>query len=308
MLNVRSAVIAIGFGILLFGAGHRPACGEAICSCGVRDEGFLVNNGVEIPRDSRGIPWSGLLDYDQARGLVVPATTGFRIERLVDGRRLPEHVELELLTGPPVGGREGQRVSAAHLLLVSPRGGFQPGARYLFTDYGGHRERSWARPGERPRQVVVMVSNLGLAEVIRSAGPATLRVGAPLREELRVMTTCGSCSVAVDAAQTAVSLELPRELERWSDVLLVTTTIDRGEIWRPQRSLCSRVAPGESWTGRGTELVFAACPGSDERRCTPSWGLVEGEHQVEMTAWFPGIDVSISATASVVLACDSLAE
>ena len=98
-------------------------------------------------------------------------------------------------------------------------------------------------------------------------------------------------------------MQLPSELQRWADVLLFTTTVDSEGIWRPQRSLCARVAPGESWTGRGSERVYASCGPPRNTYCDPYFVLPEGPHKVTMTAWWPGLDATMSASAPVELSC-----
>jgi hypothetical protein len=301
IFRTRRIALGLALAMLLASAGADPACGSEACSCVVPDIGFLVMTGAEIPLDSRGIPWAGALDREDNEP-VLPAASSFSIERVVEGGRIGVPVELELLTGPPVG--DGAPFSMSHLLVVRPRGGFAAGGQYLFRDYGGQaRYRAW-RTVEMPHEVVVSVSDSRLADAVAAAAPASLETREHGVAELRVMTTCGSCSVSIDAAQTGISLRLPAELRRWSDVLLYTTTVDGESIWRPQRHLCSRVAPGESWTGRGSELVFASCGTVGETRCRPSYDLANGEHEVEMTAWWPGVDASVSARANVELTCD----
>jgi len=276
-------------------------CAGVACSCVVPDDGFLVSVGAEIPRDSRGIPWSGRLDDDDGRP-VLPNPTGFAIERLVEGGRVGLEVELELLNGPLIG--DGSPWLSDYLLLVGPRGGFIAGAQYAFTDYGGHTSRGWPSLQE-PRKVVVTVSDRSLSDVIEASGEASLHVRYDGVADLGVMTTCGSCSVNINAAQVRLDMRLPDELARWRDVLLYTTTVD-GAIWRPRRHLCAPVAPGDSWVGRGLDVLFTDCGASTERICKPYFGLSEGAHDVVMTAWWPGVEASVSAAARVELACGDL--
>ena len=66
-------------------------------------------------------------------------------------------------------------------------------------------------------------------------------------------------------------------------------------------SACTRWSPGESWTGRGTDLLFADCT-PEHPYGGPSFNLEEGRREVTVTAWWPGAP-SISATTHVDLFC-----
>lgn len=288
--TLRSLFLSASLGALIPVAGS--VCATEFCSCIGGGGRFLVMNGATIPLDSRGIPWSGFISYNDNHEPVLPAATGFTIERVTPSGRTGVGVELELLTGPLVGDERFSRP----LLLVKPRGGFSTHAQYVFTDHGGHSGR-FLRGA--PRQVVVNVSDRRLLDGSDTAS-AELVATEQTRGELRVMATGGSCSIAIDAAQTRLELRLGGDLNQWRDVLLFSTSVD-GELWRPRSSVCSQVAPGESWTGRGTDRVFADCT-PDHPYGGPDFKLEQGRREVTVTAWWPGV-ASISGTTEVVLSC-----
>jgi len=283
------------FGLLAASAGTRAVCASEVCSCMYQGGRFLVSTGAVIPLDSRGIPWSGIL-WNRDGELELPDPTGFSIERIDASGRTGVGVELELVTGPLIG----EERFSSHLILVKPRGGFVAKAQYVFTDYGAHTVVR--RVYDEPRQVVITVSDRRLSGILSTVS-ASILASEQARAVLSVENGA-SCSILVDATQIALALELPAELSWWNDVLLFTTNVD-GEVWRPRTSVCSEIAPGESWMGRGADLVFASCTDSLPRSSRPSFELSEGRHDVVMTAWWPGVDVSISASTQVELSCSN---
>jgi len=84
-----------------------------------------------------------------------------------------------------------------------------------------------------------------------------LKVGKEKRAELEVATGT-SCSATVKAAQRAIEVVLPDALKRLSSNLMFETIVD-GAVWRPASSICRRLVPGDSWQGKGKELVYAVC-------------------------------------------------
>ncbi len=251
---------------------------------------FLLLNGATIPADSQGIPWFGISPHDDGRP-VLPSPTAFTIEHVKPDGRTSIGVELEFMTGPLVGDHAFYKP----LLLVKPRGGFAAGSQYVFTDHAATNPR--LNRTQEPSRILVNVGTRRLAEDIADSSVA-LTPALPTQSEIRVVNSA-SCSMSVNAAQIPIELQLGGSLGNWRDILLFSTTVD-GELWHPRRSVCSRVAPGESWTGRATDLLFAAC-GTNETR-PPRIRLEEGEHDVTITAWWPGSG-SISAGARVMLRC-----
>jgi len=270
-----------------------------MCSC-VSAGGFLIPTGAEIPADSRGIPFSGSwhLRWD-GREMQLLNTDLFTVDRLQDGRWVRLRADVEMLDGPMISDRANHQID--RLILVSPVGGFVPGDQYLFTHNPAYE---WERG---PQKIVVVVSELSFAELAVEE-PPSLVVGEEVREAMVVETRGGSCATEIDAAAVPLRIELPARLRRWQDVLLFSVTVDGEQIWRPQTSLCSDVAPGHSWKGRGLELLFSDCSAPDRHEQgqwpKPHDGLEPGFHRVEMSAWWPGIEARASAAAVVELSCD----
>ena len=98
---IRGLILAAVFGVLASDAGS--VCANGFCSCAYLGGRFLVMTGATIPADSAGIPWSGITPYDDDYKPVLPAPTGFSIERVTPSGRSGVGVELEMITGPLVG-------------------------------------------------------------------------------------------------------------------------------------------------------------------------------------------------------------
>lgn len=300
---------AAGLLLLSLAATSSGLCAEAMCSCIGPSGEFLVPMGAAIPADSRGIPFWGptVVQWD-GRELHPPDIAAFTIDRFVDGRRVPVAVELDVLSGPLIS--DGDRHQYTRLVLVSPRGGFVSGAQYLFTYSPRHdrKRRATNHPRDDPRETLVIVSDTTMAEAV-SAGAARLDVGPPEHRSMRVAAGA-SCSVELPAVVADLTLQLPAALQRWHDVLLYTVTVDGRELWRPSASLCSYVAPGRSWQGHARELLYAACAATNDddaarRAGRARYNLEPGAHEIVMTAWWPGVDAAISASATVDLSCNA---
>ncbi|MBN1947957.1 MAG: hypothetical protein JW797_19980 [Bradymonadales bacterium] len=105
-------------------------------------------------------------------------------------------------------------------------------------------------------------------------------------QSVTVSTVSGSCSVPVTADTVRVSLELDLSAQPWEDALLYTTLVDE-EPWHPSHFLPVPVPFGESWEGRGQDLLYAICQ-SDDPGAQP--GLSEGTHTVRFQASIPGVE------------------
>lgn len=134
-----------------------------------------------------------------------------------------------------------------------------------------------------------------------TAGPSAAQpAGAPLGTlllepqllgDLQIATWDGSCSQIVTAAQVAFSVELSAEAAPWAEVLLYETLVD-GHAWSATETLeqpgpppWDPPGPGESWQGRGRDLVFANCSPTG---FAPEDGAGPGEHTIRMIATLPG--------------------
>lgn len=301
---IRFATVVL---LLSLPAASFALCNAAWCSCIGPPGEFLVPTGVQIPADGRGLPfWGPTVIRWTENGLQPVDPIPFSIDRFVDGRRVRVGVELEVLSGPLI--TDDHRHRYARLLLVKPRGGFVPENQYLFT-YSPRSDRhayATSHPRYDPRETLVIVGAETIADAAVGA-EASLEVGAVAHRSMRV-SAGASCSVEIDAAAAAITLRLPPRLERWREVLLYTVTVDGREIWKPSTSLCRDIPPGHSWEGRTRELVYAACGPDDEygRISRARSNLEPGTHDVLMTAWWPGVETTVSAAATVQLTCDAV--
>jgi hypothetical protein len=118
--------------------------------------------------------------------------------------------------------------------------------------------------------------------------------------DLLVLTTAGSCSDTITAAQVRAVLHPSADAEPWLGAFLFETLVD-GQAWTPSHSLVSSAVAGGSWEGRGKDLFYRRCSAS-----TMLWqGLAAGPHQAVLRATLPGSSVVLeTAPVSFVLSCD----
>lgn len=302
--------------VLTIGGG-APA---AACTC-VEPRGgqFLVPAEVEIPANAVGIPWFGTLSGPGAGPGSVPVGT-FTVRELSGEESTPAPARVELL-------REGPISSHEWIALVSPAGGFRPGAVYELDYQPPTASEDWLQG--TPHKVKVTVSRERLTFRDRHAEVTSVDKG---RELLHVLTNGGSCSARVLAHQVGLELRLPPGLERWRSALLFGTSVD-GKTWRPSGSWCTTIPPGRSWVGLGSELAFSACRPAPEplpeglppeayvlheleldeaedprTAAAPGFNLPEGDHRVEMIGWLPGTDAVLRGSTRIRLHCPDTGE
>lgn len=101
-----------------------------------------------------------------------------------------------------------------------------------------------------------------------------------------VAVSSSSCTSDAAVYKVPVRVELSAAAEPWKDALIYETLVD-GEPWRPKHGAIEAYPPGESWEGRGVDLLYSTC--DDE------WPVLEpGEHTVQMTATLPGTELELS--------------
>ncbi len=277
---------------------------SSACSCGGFDDRFLVETGVLLPANARGVPWWGTVDPRRGDPEGMPAKTRFSVER-VDGQTTwPIDFDVIRLPTAEVHGIPDRFDET--VWVIAPDHGFSPGARYRFRS----TTLPWFIPGEMEpgpsddyrRELVVEVSIArDPLDVVMSA--PVLRADRARILRLDVTTLAGSCGTTVDAAASDLELELPPDTTRFAGSLLFSTIVD-GRPWRPTKSLCERLAPGESWVGHARERVFLPCPRDPgDRHAEPAFGTGPGAHTVEMIAWLPGTPIAFRATNTVELGC-----
>jgi hypothetical protein len=134
------------------------------------------------------------------------------------------------------------------------------------------------------QRVSVTVSDQAAAA---PAGPVALKIAEPITDALGIAAG-GSCGESVKAAQLPIEMDLPEAMRAFRDQLYFETIVDGTRRWSPSASICSPIAPGASWRGKGIDLLFSVC---DVMQLSHT-GLAAGRHTVEMRASLPGTDVS----------------
>lgn len=115
--------------------------------------------------------------------------------------------------------------------------------------------------------------------------------------DVETMTLHGSCTVRFSAHRVGVEIS-GDAIDQWRDALLYFTIIDGEIVWRPRKSVCSKMPPGQSWVGPTRELLYWCCEGSGGAYAK----LSKGKHSVRMIAWLPGV-WQVAATTEVTLGC-----
>jgi len=277
-------LLFVSLGIALAGA-PRPA--TALCP---RHSAFLYADGTVLPSNARGVPWWST-DLLQSDPQVFRSGGQFLVERSDGDGWSPVPFEVVVLQDSLVRHEDERNA----LLLLCPREPWKAGESYRCSEL--RTAEGAPASSSQPRTVVtVRISSDSLAV---SDPRATLTSQRGSQAVLMVATGFRP-SMRINAAQTQISLKLPRETAPWLSALLVSTRVDAGYLWRPQQSPCKPVAPGTSWTGRGTELLYARC---DPEPRDPAGALPPGRHLVRMIAWLPGTEVRIEARGDVVLEC-----
>jgi hypothetical protein len=123
-------------------------------------------------------------------------------------------------------------------------------------------------------------------------------IGHGIFAEIDVATSSGSCSTKVEATIAQITLDRSATAEPWKDLLLYETLVD-DKPWINQASINVRTDPGESWLGRGTDLLYRVCKPNPDAAFQ---GLAVGGHNVRFRASLPGLanQTSLATPASPV--------
>lgn len=260
-----TGVVAAGALSFVFGVSNDArACSGFACVTG----GFVPREHGTVPSNVPAFLWkpSRPLDSPFATGDVDggPAelylSDGF-------GRHVP-------LTSERVG--EGK-------VLLTPATPLVPGQSYLFSGpdaCGGTLPATFTFTAGNPAPL-----------------PTTLERATDVDTSQDVLELAGGagCSEHIDSAQAHVSLELSESATPWKDAFVYTTWVD-GNRWDARSDLQVFTPYGESWVGRGRDLVYAACETTGE--ADP--GVGEGTHSVEFHAELPGAGIELHSTPVMV--------
>lgn len=237
------------------------ACSPAPCQAGF----FTPGDGKTVPASVPGIHWRPMSRSDAGPGE-------------------PGNVVLATAAAPstPLPFTPMQLQNGSYLLV--PDEPLAPGTAYVLAD----RNTCAGQPigpsvTFQVAEAAPLPTSLGaLVETANKVGPLTVAAGAP-------------CSAEVGAHQIGIELQLGAEAIAWRDALHVETLVD-GQVWRPARSATSVTPPGESWRGRGVDLLYRVCETKDD----VLEGLAAGPHEVVMRATLPGTGVVLQSSSLAV--------
>jgi len=279
------------------------------CSCIPIELGFLDEGSITLPRNARGIPWSG---YVQASDPSTPPLgTRFRLEiaRGASWSSIP--FEVIPVEDVPVGSAKSLRGDELH--VVVPRGGLSPGARYRVS-YSSSMflRRLLGKSRSSYAGSETLFVEVSKAEFLPEPGMASLSISAPTTGKVTTSSSGGMCATTFIGRKAVVAFKVPAEHDRWAVALVYTVFVDGSRVWRPDSSLCDRTATGQNSLGRGRELLFASCP-QEPPKATDGHIVVQsdladavlsrGVHDVEVIASLPGTAIRFSARGKVDLSC-----
>jgi hypothetical protein len=236
------------------------ACSPPPCWAGH----FTPADGATVPASLPAIYW----DPSFGSGASSPDPS-----KVVLTRASAPGVELPFTATPHPGG-----------FLLVPAQPLMPGEQYVLVDQSTCGSAPIGPSGTfLVASAAPLPASLGtLVESVNRVGPLQVAAG-------------GACTTEVDAHQIGIELQLSAEAAAWRDVLHFETLVD-GRAWRASRTPDSP-PPGESWRGRGVDLVYRVCaPGDD----VAAEGLTEGAHEVVMRATLPGTATVVQSSALTV--------
>jgi hypothetical protein len=112
--------------------------------------------------------------------------------------------------------------------------------------------------------------------------------------DLDLATVSGSCSTRVEATVLQIALSESASAAPWKDLFLYETLVD-DQPWVNQASIAVRTTPGESWVGRGKDLLYRVCQLSSDAYYQ---GLPVGGHEVRFRASLPGASPMTASLAT----------
>lgn len=132
----------------------------------------------------------------------------------------------------------------------------------------------------------------------------TILVKTPFSSAIDLASIDGGCSSRIMTLNSRVELVPTAEALPFYYAFLFETLVD-GEVWAPMHQITQIIPVGESWEGRGQDLLYTTC--GFEPPSGVGSPLSEGEHSVVFRAKLAGSDFSIeSEPATVVLKCDDI--
>lgn len=161
-------------------------------------------------------------------------------------------------------------------------------------------------PCDRPPKDTLESTFQTTEQLSPSSPTASLEVGSIERQMIR-LPSGASCSRSARVATASLNVQLGSQLQQWRDLLFYRTRLIKpsGETrdWTPVHSAISAPAPGASWEGRGTDMLYTSC--EDEGQFADS-GLEPGvSYEVYVEAQLPGTEITARTdTRQITLSCD----
>ncbi len=262
---MRAAVfLVVGLAVVV-PAGEAWPCGGMECQ-----DAALVGDGT-VPSNVAALVWTPRRRFAADPGVVLTASVALVAS---DGERVP----VRFLS--PLG----------YGWAIAPETPLREGIAYELDNPNFCGSESLPSLGlvtvgpSAPLPAALGTLAVGTATV----SPIELAAGAP-------------CVSRTRSAHAAIQLQLAADALPWRDVLVFETWVD-GQPWRPQRYANRVIGTGESWEGRGRDLVYGACPSMffvDQ----PGLALHQ-DHTVVMRASLPGTAVVLETPpVTVRLSC-----
>ncbi|MBA3538508.1 MAG: hypothetical protein H0T79_02665 [Deltaproteobacteria bacterium] len=125
-----------------------------------------------------------------------------------------------------------------------------------------------------------------------------------MRGDVELATTAGSCSVPVDVTMFGIELAPSADATPWMALFVFETLVD-DQPWTPQKSINVENGPGESWRGRGRDLLFRTCTANPN---VYFQGLSPGGHQLAFRASLPNAQAVATPDMLIELMCDPVTD
>ncbi len=249
-----------------------PFSGVEACSCIPATFGFYAQGETTLPRGAVGLLWASTAWQSERE------TVDFEIDRIIGNHVLPMAVETVVV----------QRESTAPvtIVLVSPRGGFEPGGSYVVRSLPTSRAGRSEAAFEQTVAVKVEEQEVALPDQL------DIEVRRPRRQK-RWVPAGALCTAREDRWVTEVKAKLPPRLERYRDHLLFQVAVNDRPIAPAATGLCERTPPGRSFSPIGTQQLVAppTCKAPDSKK--PS--------RITVTVSFPALDLNWEASQEVAL-------
>jgi MYXO-CTERM domain-containing protein len=278
-----AAVAAAALAASLLVAPRTDACSGSLCN----GPGWLVPESGQVPENATAFLW---VPSDGPDPLTVTAADVTFLD----------------LTG---GGEVQLGVTVTELSAgtywIEPAQPLQAGTPYRLTG------ASFCNESGQSFDPVVAELSAGASALLPTGASLGSLVLEPVEiGNLQVATWSGACEAYVTASQLAFAIDLSPEAAPWADLLLYETLVD-GQPWAPVdtaglsgMNYYDPPGPGESWTGRGRDVVYTICHTDDDGALA---GVQLGAHTIQLLATLTGHpEINLASDeVGIELSCDT---